>query len=89
MVRVVNVREFKARLSRYLAEVAAGDEVAVTSHRRVVARVVAPVPAGAGVPSPMVASGEARWNGGKPQFLPVELGDHVPLLSDIVLDQRG
>lgn len=35
-----SVREFKSKLSRYLKQVAAGEEVTVTSHGRPVARVI-------------------------------------------------
>ena len=39
----VSIRELKSRLSEYLRRVAAGEEVVVTSHGKVVARLVPPL----------------------------------------------
>jgi prevent-host-death family protein len=42
-MRVVNVKELKARLSAYLREVSRGETLLVTDRSRVVARLVPPV----------------------------------------------
>jgi prevent-host-death family protein len=51
-MRVVNIRELKARLSAYLREVDRGEEFLVTDRSRVVARLGPAVPpAGASLPA--------------------------------------
>jgi prevent-host-death family protein len=86
----VSIREFKAQLSRYLAEARAGRPVEITSHRKVVARVTG-VPEGAasGV-ARLVASGAATWeSGGKPRGDAIETQKAGRSVSAIVLEQRG
>ncbi len=83
-----NVREFKAHLSRYLAEVQAGRVLEITRHRRPVARVVGiPDQTGPGLAS-MLAAGEADWSGGKPQGSRVRLSEGEITLADMVLQDR-
>ncbi|MCP4699890.1 MAG: type II toxin-antitoxin system prevent-host-death family antitoxin, partial [Gammaproteobacteria bacterium] len=62
----VSINELKADLSLYLSRAQAGQNFEITSHRKVVARVI-------GVPatpdnglSRLLASGAATWAGGKP-----------------------
>jgi prevent-host-death family protein len=86
----ISIREFKAHLSRYLAEARAGRPLEVTSHRKVVARVIGvPEAATPGV-SRLVASGAAVWeSGGKPRGDSIELQEGGPSVSATVLEQRG
>jgi prevent-host-death family protein len=86
----VSIREFKAHLSRYLAEARAGRTVEITSHRKVVARVTG-VPNGAAAGAArLVATGSATWeSGGKPRGDEITLQDTGRTLSAIVLEQRG
>lgn len=85
----VSIREFKAHLSRYLAEARAGRPVEISSHRKVVARVTG-VPEGAGSGlAHLVASGAATWEGGKPRGDHIELDDSGGEVSALVLEQRG
>ncbi|TVQ41232.1 MAG: type II toxin-antitoxin system prevent-host-death family antitoxin [Wenzhouxiangella sp.] len=84
-----SVREFKAHLSRYLAEVRAGRVLEITRHRRPVARVVGvPDEAGAGLAA-MIAAGEADWSGGKPLGCQVRLCEGGATMADVVLQDRG
>lgn len=86
----VSIREFKAHLSRYLAEARAGRPVEITSHRKVVARVTGvPEDAGSGV-ARLIATGAATWEGGgKPRGDDIVLEDAGKALSALVLEQRG
>lgn len=84
-----SVREFKANLSRFLAEARAGRTLEITSHRKVVARVV-------GVPDDaedglarMVAAGEATWAGGKPGGERIRLSSGGTSVSELVIEDRG
>lgn len=65
---VVGVRELKAKLSRYLAEVEKGGHVLVTDRGREVA-VLSPVSPERRMVEDLVRAGKARWGGGKPKGL--------------------
>ena len=86
----VPVREFKARLSHYLAQAGAGRGVIeVTSHRRVVALVTGvPSEAGEGI-ARLIAIGAASWHGGKPAGARIRLAKRGRSVSELVLDDRG
>lgn len=85
----VSIREFKAHLSRYLSQAQAGQPFDVTSHRKVVARIVG-VPASEveGV-ARLVAGGAAQWGGGKPVGAEVRLSPVGRSVSEMVLEDRG
>ncbi len=85
----VSVREFKSHLAQYVLRAQAGQAIELTSHRKVVARLV-------GVPSAtseglgrLLASGAARWQGGKPTGAALVLRVGGKSLSDLVLEDRG
>jgi prevent-host-death family protein len=89
----VPVREFKSKLSHYLAKAREGQTVEITSHRKVIARVT-------GVPEEpawakehpgiwrMVQSGQATWNGEKPKFARIKLPGGGKTVSEMVLEDR-
>jgi prevent-host-death family protein len=84
----VSITELKAHFSEYLRRVQSGERFHITSHGREVADLVPADPVRAALWH-MVEDGEASWNGGKPvvpRNLPINTG---PLLSDIVLEDRG
>ena len=84
----VPIREFKARLSHYLAKATRG-AIEVTSHKKVVARVTGvPPEAGAGI-ARLIASGAVSWNGGKPSGAAIRLTKQGRSLSETVLEDRG
>lgn len=87
---LVSIREFKAHLSRYIAEARAGAPVEITSHRKVVARVIGvPGPAATGVEK-LIASGAAEWQApGRPAGASIVLQREDAPLADLVLEQRG
>ncbi|MDZ7662777.1 type II toxin-antitoxin system prevent-host-death family antitoxin [Thiohalophilus sp.] len=85
----VSIREFKAHLSRYLARVRAGETLEITSHRKVIARVMAAADKEAkGIPR-LLASGAARWDGRKPAGSAIRLADTGTPLSSMVMEDRG
>jgi len=85
----VSIREFKAHLSSYLSQAQEGQLIDVTSHRKVVARIVGvPTPGSDGVTRLMVG-GVAQWGGGKPTGAAYQLSPVGRSVSEIVLEDRG
>lgn len=86
----VPIRQFKARLSHYLAQAGAGHGVIeITSHRKVVARVTGvPSEAGEGIRR-LIAAGAVSWRGGKPSGAAIRLAKQGRGVSELVLDDRG
>jgi prevent-host-death family protein len=92
----ISVRELKNHLSEYLRRVQAGEEVIVTSHKRIVAKLVPPNQAGKVHEQDEVALIERlksmpwiRWAGGKPELRPgiaVKKGDRT--IAESLLDDR-
>lgn len=97
----VSVRELKNHLSNILATAQQGEEVSVTSHKRLIARIV-------GVPSEslvagigglsdaqrsallgLVADSGGSWRGGKPRGGPGHSVIEGKTMSDMVLEDRG
>lgn len=96
----VSVRELKNHLSQILSAAREGDEVTVTSHKRVIARIV-------GVPGEvaeqcdgltgaqrvalrrMLAEGAACWHGGKPKGGPGHTVIEGRSMAEMVLEDRG
>ena len=89
----VSVRDLKTHLSEWLARAQAGEVVEVTSHRKPIARITAVKPADSGITSPLqkaIDAGLISWNGQNPVIPPpVKLNDGGPLMSDIVIEDRG
>ena len=86
----VPIREFKARLSYYLTQAGAGGGVIeITSHRKVVARVIGvPSEAGEGI-ARLIATGAISWGGGKPAGAAIRLSKGGRSVSELVLEDRG
>jgi prevent-host-death family protein len=89
----VSVRDLKTHLSEWLGRVQAGEEVEITSHRKPIARITAVKPVGTTPASPLqraIDAGVISWNGQNPVIPPpVKLNDGGPLMSDIVIEDRG
>jgi len=93
MIISVGIRDFKSRLSHYLAKAREGQTIEITSHRRVIARVI-------GLPEQpvwakrhpgmwrMVQSGQATWSGEKPKFARIRLPSRGKTISEMVLEDR-
>ena len=85
----VSMQEFKSHLSHYVSEAQSGQLVELTSHRKVVARIIGvPSSASAGVSS-LLAAGVATWQGGKPVGASFSLQKQGKLVSALVLEDRG
>ncbi|MDO9394665.1 type II toxin-antitoxin system Phd/YefM family antitoxin [Methylotenera sp.] len=85
----VSIQEFKSHLSHYVGQAQSGQLIELTSHRKVVARIVGvPSTASAGVSS-LLAAGVAAWQGGKPMGASLSLQKRGKLVSALVLEDRG
>ena len=85
----VSMQEFKSHLSRYVSQAQSGQLIELTSHRKVVARIIGvPSTNGAGV-SCLLAAGVATWQGGKPAGAAFKLKEHGKPVSALVLENRG
>ncbi|MEX1316972.1 MAG: type II toxin-antitoxin system prevent-host-death family antitoxin [Synechococcaceae cyanobacterium] len=89
----MSVRELTTHLSAWLARAQAGEVVEVTSHHKPIARITAGKPQDPAPTSPLqqaIDAGVISWSGQKPVFPPpIKLNDGGPLISDIVIDDRG
>lgn len=85
----VSMHEFKSHLSSYVSQAQSGQLIELTSHRKVVARLV-------GVPSTdsvgvscLLAAGIATWQGGKPVGAEFKLQEQGKPVSVLALEDRG
>ncbi|WP_254980448.1 type II toxin-antitoxin system Phd/YefM family antitoxin [Cyanobium sp. ATX 6A2] len=89
----MSVRDLKTHLSEWLARAQAGEVVEVTSHRKPIARITAVKrsdPSGTNALQKAIEAGVVSWNGQKPVIPPpIKLNDGGPLISDIVIEDRG
>ena len=89
----VSVRDLKTHLSEWLARAQSGEVVEVTSHRKPIARITALNPAASASTNPLqkaINAGVISWNGKNPVIPPpIKLNDGGPLMSDIVIEDRG
>lgn len=84
----IQVRQFKAKLSHYLALAAKGLPLRIRSHNTVIAEVTGVPPAAPDRLSNWLLSGAASWSGGKPAGAALALSAGGSL-SDQVIDDRG
>ena len=85
----VSMQEFKSHLSRYVSQAQSGQVIELTSHRKVVARIVGvPSTDSAGISS-LLAAGVATWQGGKPAGAAFILKESGKPVSELVLADRG
>ena len=85
----VSMREFKSHLSRYVLQAQAGQAIELTSHRKVVARLVGVPPAESAGVARLLTAGVASWQGGKPEGAAFALQAGGKPLSALVLEDRG
>jgi prevent-host-death family protein len=83
----VSIREFKTHLSQYLSKAQAGQQFEITSHRKVVAKVIG-VSTNTGLHS-LTVSGAATWSGGKPVGSNLKLASKGTSISQMVMENRG
>ncbi len=97
----ISVRELKTHLSQVLASAQEGEEITVTSHKRVIARIVgvAENPA-ASLPAAwsdvqrtrvadLIQQGRLLWRGGKPAGGPAHTVIEGKTMAEMVLEDRG
>ena len=85
----IPVREFKARLSHFLAQAGTHGAIEVTSHRRVVARVIGVPPQANDAIARLIAKGAVAWQGGKPAGAAIRLAKRGKSVSEMLLEDRG
>ena len=85
----VPIREFKARLSHYLAQAGKHGVIEVTSHRRVVARVTGVLPDAGDAIARLIAKGAVAWQGGKPAGAAIRSLKRGKSVSEMLLEDRG
>jgi len=85
----VSMQEFKSHLSRYVGQAQSGQLIELTSHRKVVARIVGVPPTDSAGVSRLLAAGGATWQGGKPVGAAFRLQEHGKLVSALVMEDRG
>jgi prevent-host-death family protein len=85
----VSIRQLKTHLSHFLAEARAGHPIEVTSHQKVVERIIG-VPEVEGCFGDLIAAGAVTWHGGKPSGARILLSAQGHLtLADQVIEDRG
>jgi len=85
----VSIREFKAHLSRYIAEVRSGKTLEISRHRKVVARLTGVPEAADRDIARLLETGAASWQGGKPEGGRVEVSGSGKNVSEMILEDRA
>lgn len=85
----VSIQEFKSHLSQYVGQAQSGQLIELTSHRKVVARIVGVPQAECAGVARLLASGAASWQGGKPAGAAFTLSQGGKPVSELVLEDRG
>lgn len=85
----VSMHEFKAHLAQYISQAQSGELIELTSHRKVVARLVGVARSGESGVSRLLAAGAASWQGGKPAGAALSLREHGKSVSAMVIEDRG
>ena len=84
----VSMQEFKSHLAQYVGQAQSGQVIELTSHRKVVARLVGvPISDNEGI-ARLLATGRASWQGGKPVGAQLRLSAQGKSVSDMVLEDR-
>lgn len=85
---LVSMREFKSHLSQYVVRAQSGQLIELTSHRKVVARIVGVPPTENTGVARLLAAGVASWQGGKPKGAALKLQAGGKPVSALVLENR-
>ncbi len=85
----VSMREFKSHLSSYISKAQSGQQIELTSHRKVVAKIIGVQSIESTGISRLLASGIASWQGGKPAGASFKLQDSGKTVSALILEDRG
>ncbi len=85
----VSMREFKSHLSNYISKAQSGQQIELTSHRKVVAKIIGVQSIDNTGTSRLISSGIASWQGGKPVGASFKLQDSGKTVSTLILEDRG
>ncbi len=85
----VSMREFKSHLSNYISKAQSGQQIELTSHRKVVAKIIGVQSIDNTGASRLISSGIASWQGGKPVGASFKLQDSGKTISTLILEDRG
>ncbi|MES2537332.1 MAG: type II toxin-antitoxin system prevent-host-death family antitoxin [Pseudomonadota bacterium] len=86
---LISMHEFKSHLAKYVSQAQAGHIIELTSHRKVVARIVGVSTCEHQGITRLLAAGAATWSGGKPKGATLALSQGSISLSAMVLEDRG
>ena len=86
---LVSIQEFKSHLSSYVRKARSGQLIELTSHRRVVARIIGVSSGESEGTARLVEQGVASWQGGKPFGADIRLSECGKAVSTLVLEDRG
>lgn len=86
---IVSIHEFKSNLSKYVGQAQSGELIELTSHRKVVARIVGVPPTDIIGVSRLLAAGIATWQGGRPTGAVLNLQKRGKPISVLVMEDRG
>jgi len=85
----VSTREFKSHLSQYINRAQAGQVFEITSHRKMVARIIGIASTSDDGLTRLLTSGAATWVGGKPAGADLRLCAKGIPVSQMVVEDRG
>lgn len=85
----VSMQEFKSHLAQYVRQAQSGLLVELTSHHKVVARIVGVPATGSTGVARLLAAGIATWQGGKPEGAMITLQQRGKTVSAMVMEDRG
>jgi prevent-host-death family protein len=86
----VSIQEFKSHLAKYVRQAQSGQTIELTSHRKLVARVIGVVQTdGSDGVARLLVAGIATWQGGKPTGVAIKLQETGKPISTMVLEDRG
>ncbi len=86
---IVSIHDFKSNLSKYVGQAQSGELIELTSHRKVVARIVGVPPTDIAGVSRLLAAGIATWQGGKPTGALLNLQQRGRQVSALVMEDQG
>ena len=84
----VSMREFKSHLSSYVSKAQSRQQIELTSHRKVVAKIIGVQSIDNTGISRLLSSGMASWQGGKPVGASFKLQNSGKTVSTLILEDR-
>ena len=84
----VSMQEFKSHMSHYIEHAQSG-VIELTSHRKIVARIIGVRQSEHAGVERLLAAGVATWQGGKPEGASLTLQERGQPVSALVMEDRG